>query len=631
MIRTPFVDTALIDAPSLTWFHLDKQDIIQKVEQRVTGQLLQTLLYEGVIPFTIEQGSPEESSQNKQSNARSLFVVTGKDAQNEAVEYRCHGYKSTSFDLVRLDYQSLERVDQQGNKTPGSFYQAIDELLYDTPKSDHYARFINELEQTFIKDVQSRCQDYQPTQPAVELSPEALEQHFMDAHSYHPCYKSRIGFSLTDNAKFGPEFGEQISLVWLAISKSCSTFGLSEKLSANHFLKDELGEENWLKYQQELKEKGKNPDDFWLIPVHPWQWEHTILSSFAQELIAEEIIPLSSTSIEYQAQQSLRTLQNMTDVSRPYVKLSLSMTNTSSSRILAKHTVLNGPIITDWLQTLIRTNETAKSLDFVILGEIAGVSFVQDHLPESRKPQTYGALGTIWRESIHSYLTEGETAVPFNGLSHLDNQYSELPDTPFIDPWIQQYGLEAWTKRLLDITVPPIIHMLYAEGVGMESHGQNIVLITKNGWPQRIALKDFHDGVRYSPTHLARPELAPTLAEVPESHKKLNRNSFIVTDDVDAVRDFSCDCFFFICLSDLSIFLKQNYQLSESLFWEHVSQVVLGYQEQHPQHASRYKLFDLFAPYYEVEELTKRRLLGDAERRFKKVPNPLHRFGPTAC
>jgi len=240
-------------------------------------------------------------------------------------------------------------------------------------------------------------------------------------------------------------------------------------------------------------------------------------------------------------------------------------------------------------------------------------------------------LGTIWRESIHQYLKPGETAVPFNGLSQLENQYSHQAVVPFIDAWVETYSLDAWYKQLLNVTVQPIIHMLYAEGIGMESHGQNIVLITRDGWPQRIALKDFHDGVRYSLEHLGQPELAPNLSPVPASHTKLNSNSFIITSDVDAVRDFSCDCFFFICLSDLAIFLKQHYQLPETQFWGQVAEVIQGYQKEHPHLSKRFELFDLYAPYYEVEELTKRRLLGDEQRRFKQVPNPLYSFRPNAC
>jgi siderophore synthetase component len=111
----------------------------------------------------------------------------------------------------------------------------------------------------------------------------------------------------------------------------------------------------------------------------------------------------------------------------------------------------------------------------------------------------------------------------------------------------------------------------------------------------------------------------------------LNRNSFILTDDVNAVRDFSCDCFFFICLAEMAIFLHQQYQLEESRFWQMTAKVITAYQAEHPQHRERFALFDVFAPSYEVEELTKRRLLGDSERRFKTVPNPLHAFRPHTC
>ena len=63
------------------------------------------------------------------------------------------------------------------------------------------------------------------------------------------------------------------------------------------------------------------------------------------------------------------------------------------------------------------------------------------------------------------------------------------------------------------------------------------MLIHRDGWPLRIALKDFHDGVRYAERHLARPELRPTLEPLPASHARINRNSFILTEDVDAVRE----------------------------------------------------------------------------------------------
>nr|WP_167377988.1 IucA/IucC family protein [Pseudomonas floridensis] len=592
--------------------------IYEKVQRRVIGQLLQTLLYEAALPYTCV-------SLNEQ---RHMFVVALQDAEQSPVEYRCNGLLSASFELIRLDHASLERVDKNGRRSVPDLHLALAELLSPFKDSPHLARFIQEIEQTQLKDLQARNQGYQPAKPAHQLDVDALEQHFMDAHSYHPCYKSRIGFSLADNVRYGPEFASPIAVVWLAVARPHASVGHVRSMDFPAFVREELGEQRWQTFEQKLAAQGKSIDDYQLMPVHPWQWDNLTVSTFFPELASGELIYLGTSADVYQAQQSIRTLANVSDPKKPYVKLSMSMTNTSSTRILARHTVLNGPIIADWLQHLIGTDSTARELDFVILGEVAGVSFDYRHLPESRSAQTYGTLGAIWRESLHQYLRADEQAVPFNGLSHVENRYGTGKQSPFIDAWVRQYGLKKWTRQLLQVTVPPIIHMLYAEGIGMESHGQNIVLIVKDGWPQRIALKDFHDGVRYSPAHLARPELCPELVPLPASHARLNRNSFIITDDVDAVRDFSCDCFFFICLAEMAIFLRQHYELEEAMFWQMTAEVILAYQQAHPQHRNRYALFDVFAPTYEVEELTKRRLLGDGERRFRSVPNPLHVYRP---
>lgn len=601
-------------------FSEQKRTQREKVESRLIGQLLQTLMYEGVVHYDLNH-----------SNNNTVFSTKTIDSNGNAITYECTGLLSNSFDLIRLDYDSLARISKTGERLPVQLHHVLQELLPTVKQSKHFPDFVSELEQTYIKDLQSRTQEYASSTIPTQLSPEELERHFMDAHSYHPCYKSRIGFSLQENQLYGPEFGAPIKVVWLAINKQCAALGVSKQLDQCQFLRSNVSSGLWQLFTDKITSLEKKSENYRLIPVHPWQWEHVVAPYFSQELSSGELIYIGEDSDQYQAQQSIRTLQNSTNPSKPYLKLSMGITNTSSTRILAQHTVLNGPIITDWLQSLIDTNETAKNLNFVILKEVAGISFNQDNLPDSRKPQTYGALGAIWRESIHQYLDKDETAVPFNGLSHLENQYNTSETKPFIAPWIDQHGLRAWLTQLLRVTVQPIIHMLYAEGVGMESHGQNIVVIMRDGLPTRIALKDFHDGVRYSTTHLTRPELAPQLVDVPESHKKLNRNSFIITDDVNAVRDFSCDCFFFICLSDLAIFLHKHFNLSESLFWEEVADTIFTYQRHHPQLQDRFALFDLFAPTYEVEELTKRRLLGDGEPRFKTVPNPLHNFRQVKC
>jgi siderophore synthetase component len=183
--------------------------------------------------------------------------------------------------------------------------------------------------------------------------------------------------------------------------------------------------------------------------------------------------------------------------------------------------------------------------------------------------------------------------------------------------------VETWLTRLLEASVLPIVHMLYAHGIALESHAQNMVLIHREGMPVRIALKDFHDGIRFSRKHLADPEKCPALRGTPDYHARVNRNSFIETDDPDAVRDFMHDAFFFINIGELALLVADSFGFPEQRFWGLVREVIQRYQQRHSHLAERFALFDLFVPTIEVEQLAKRRLFPDTELRVHRVPNPL--------
>ncbi|MGK7765169.1 FAD-dependent oxidoreductase, partial [Acinetobacter baumannii] len=43
------------------------------------------------------------------------------------------------------------------------------------------------------------------------------------------------------------------------------------------------------------------------------------------------------------------------------------------------------------------------------------------------------------------------------------------------------YSVDAWVGQLLSVVIQPILYLLFAEGIGTESHGQNIILVHRNG------------------------------------------------------------------------------------------------------------------------------------------------------
>ncbi|MDL4864080.1 IucA/IucC family protein [Halomonas elongata] len=582
-----------------------------RVEQRVVGQLLQTLLYEDVLSHEV---IAEPASGD--SGATSFSLTLG------ARHYRVSGWQCHSFRLIRLEHSTLVVEDHEGTPEPLSLQRFLGDLEAALGDLAIQPGFVNELTQTLIKDVQSSAWPMPFHETPQALDADALEQYFTDAHSYHPCYKSRLGFSLRDNQRYGPEFAQPLQVWWLAVPACLAHQGAAGGMALADRIAEDAGPRVLASLDDYLERRGLARDEVVLMPVHPWQWENALVPVLYPELASGEIALLGEGETTYTAQQSIRTLAPQ-DTGKPYLKLAMSITNTSSTRILARHTVTNGPIITQWLQRLIDTDATARAAGFVILGEVAGVALDERAFPEARYNDVYGKVGAIWRQNVGEFLQDGERAVPFNGLSQLMRNAEGEPVSPFIAPWVERHGLEAWTRQLVKVATLPIIHMLFAEGVGMESHGQNIVVIHRDGWPLRVALKDFHDGVRFSSSHLARPELAPVLEPVPERHAALNRNSFIVTDDLDAVRDYSCDAFFFIALAEMAVFLHRHFGLEESRFWAMTADVIKDYQRANPQHGERYRCFDVFAPRWEVEALTRRRLFGDDVPQVKHVPNPL--------
>lgn len=604
-LASAFVQNNPSALTTLAWQQPD-QAAIQKVEQRVIKQLLQALIYEGVIATTIEQGR---------------FVISARDQNQQAVEYIAAGQHYLSFGLVRMDDQDVMRQDAAGQSSVAQLNQVIEEIVRAIPDAAKLEDFIHELKRTFIHDVQSQQSLNEFSLPAAQHRYDVLETYLMAGHPYHPCYKSRVGFSLQDNLKYGVEYAQPIHLVWLAVHAALCSENASCSIDAEQFLQQQLSAAEIEAFHQVLTAQGLNAAEYIWLPVHPWQWENTLVHTFFEEIATQKMVYLGRGTDGYIAQQSLRTLTNLQHPEKPYIKLSMSLTNTSSSRILAAHAAMNGPLITDWLQSLIDQSELARSLDFAILREVHATAVDFTKLPASHARQAYGTIGSLWRESIHHYLKPGEDAIPLNGISHVQKDGQLL-----IQPWLETHGTEAWLEQFLSVVIQPILFLLHAEGIGSESHGQNIILVHQNGWPTRIILKDFHDGVRFHPEHLTHPDAYPDLHALPAEHAKANRMSFILTEDLNAVRDFSCACLFFVALSDIAITLQQQIGLSEQQFWQQAADIIHQFQQRYPEHQSRYEKFDVFAAQFCIESLTKRRLFGDAEVQLRLVNNPLHAF-----
>ncbi|MGH3888176.1 MAG: IucA/IucC family protein [Pseudonocardiaceae bacterium] len=578
----------------------------EQVRRRLFRQLLESLLYEGVLAaHTADDGR---------------CAVDGTDEYGDAVTYLFTATRRYGFDRVRLGPEPVLRCATGGTAEADSTTRFLTEVR-DGLDADEacLAMFARELEATLVNDTLAQYIRAQRGDVLWGGDYDTLESAITDGHPYHPAYKSRIGFDLADNLAWGPEFAPAVRPLWLAAHRGTATVSVSTELHEITFLREQLGGAIVEEFQQRIRRVAADPADYTIVAVHPWQWREHVSRAFAAQLHNRELIVLGEDPHAHLAQQSLRTLACRDVPKRASLKLALSIVNTSTSRVLAPHTVGNAPLISDWLRGVVAGDGYLRGEQrLILLGEVMGVVVDPEPISELVQEDTYGALACIWRESLHLHLEPAEQAVPFTGLTA-----RELDGTPLVDPWVREPGVRRWVEELVAVSVLPLVHLLQRHGIALEAHAQNMVLVHSAGHPQRLAVKDFHDGVRFSRRHLADPGQCPELAATPAHHT--NRNSFVETDDLDLVTDFLLDALLFINLGELAMLLADCYGFGEQEFWAVVGNAFQAYHRRFPEFTDRFARFDVFKPTINVEQLATRRLLTDTELRMHAVSNPLCR------
>ncbi|CAM5650125.1 Desferrioxamine E synthetase DesD OS=Streptomyces tendae OX=1932 GN=desD PE=3 SV=1 [Streptomyces tendae] len=103
----------------------------------------------------------------------------------------------------------------------------------------------------------------------------------------HPCFvanNGRLGFGVHEYLSYAPETASPVRLVWLAAHRSRAAFTAGVGIEYESFVRGELGAATVERFHGVLRERGLDPDDYLLIPVHPWQWWNKLTVTFAAKL-----------------------------------------------------------------------------------------------------------------------------------------------------------------------------------------------------------------------------------------------------------------------------------------------------------------------------------------------------------
>jgi len=506
---------------------------------------------------------------------------------------------------------------------PGERPEAADFLLALAPAlgmhDGQLAEHLEDLFATLRADCQLReARRGLSADAAIRLA-EPERQRLLDGHPKFLFNKGRRGWGLEALARYAPEHGGRFRLGWVAIADAALDSG-GIAIDSRELLDAALSAHEYARLRQALAERVACPSNYRLLPVHPWQWQQILGPLHAGDIAHGRLAYLGEFGDAYVAQQSLRTLTNVSRPSAGYdIKLSLTIMNTSCYRGIPGRFLLAGPAASQWLKARACDDPELADAGLEILAEPAAA--VLPHAQYARletAPYRYHELfGVIWRESLAPRLGDAEQALLMAELMQCDER-----GRPWLAAYIDASGVTAdrWLTRLFEATLVPMWHLMCRYGVALIAHGQNLTVILRDGVPHRLALKDFQGDLR-----LVDEEFAEA-ADLPEALKRVT----VRLPPDKLIHDLQTG--HFVTTLRFIAPLAESCGVSETRFYRLCGAVLERYTVRHPELAERFARFDLFAPRILRLTLNRAKFLHAtdhaAERMLAEmqltVANPLH-------
>ncbi|CAA0216005.1 GNAT family N-acetyltransferase [Tenacibaculum maritimum] len=420
---------------------------------------------------------------------------------------------------------------------------------------------------------------------------QTIEQSMTEGHPGFVANNGRIGFDSSDYRSYAPEAGNSFSLLWLAGHKSRTTFSAIEALPYEKLIREELDAVTIQEFNSLLVEKGLDPEEYLFLPIHPWQWFNKLATIFASEIAKGNLVCLGYGADQYLAQQSIRTLFNITNRKKFYTKSALSILNMGFMRGLPLYYLGTAPKMAVWLENLLYNDPYIKKNGFRMLSEIGSVSYVNPYFEEFGVHNDYNKmLASLWRESPYSVVKENEKPLTMAALLHIDHHGNALLPEIIKDSGI---SIDHWLRKYLNAYLSPLLHCFYYYDLVFMPHGENIIMVFEDNAPEYILLKDITEEACILNKEVELPEdLKRMYASVPEDVKLLS----IFTDIFDGFFRF------------LTAILEEHMSYDAEHFWKLVAENIHAYQSQFPKLAKKFEQYDLFAADFKLSCLNRLQL-----------------------
>lgn len=606
---------AMLDTPALAAQSLTPE-IWAQVNRNLIRKALSELSHERILEpecMPITGATTDKPEQTKTEDLHwyqftpSPFSATGDTSKNHAttaetqvthatVQYRFQA-RRLSLDHWHIEAATISRfIDNQPQPLDAIAF-ILEIRGYLGIAKERFPIYLEEITSTLCS---AAYKLHKPHLKAADLALADFQTIESEMTEGHPCFianNGRIGFDAADYRAFAPEAGAPITLLWLAAHKSRAHFASTPDLDATTLFEQELDLSTREQFDNQLRAQGLNPGDYWLMPVHPWQWFNKLASVYAPEIASRKLIMLGYGDDTYFAQQSIRTFFNASQPHKRYVKTALSILNMGFMRGLSAYYMRATPAINQWLRELVDSDNYLQSLGFDMLREVASVGYDMPYYDRALVGDNpyRRMLAALWRENPTTRLQPNQRLMTMAALLHVDEHNQAL-----LPALIKASGLstQAWLADYLRAYLTPLLHCFYQYKLVFMPHGENLILVLENHRPTGVFMKDIGEEICLQNSDMALPE-------------SVSRIAITLPEDMELLAIFTdvFDCYFRF----LAAIVDEHTELNHRDFWQLVADCVYQYQDDHPALAPRFQRYDIFADDFSLSCLNRLQLKNNLQ------------------
>lgn len=318
---------------------------------------------------------------------------------------------------------------------------------------------------------------------------------------YHPTAKAKQGLSESEYRAYMAEFNAPVTLRWVAVAHDLllTGSGVSDKTPAP--VEWLAGEKSRQALEKEMAGRGLAQSHI-AIPVHPWQHEHALPAWLEAAFAMGHCVSLDSVSEPWLATSSLRSLAP-TSASPHFLKLPMAIHSLGASRYLPAVKMLNGDLSARLLaQAREKDARLAASLYLCDEGKwwayMPEAVTLFDEAPRHLSAMVRSYPEVLLEDPSVRLVPMATLGTPLPGGAH-----------HVFDDWLAQRGMAAGhasvqalfgeiCERFFEINL-----RMFRLGMLAEVHGQNAVLVFKDGQCHGLLLRD-HDSLRIIVEQLER-------------------------------------------------------------------------------------------------------------------------------